>query len=428
MNEKITITNNPWLVILFLSILISISCTANEMFPSAELVTPQENLPTSVSSTAISENTSTPIPTLSLTNTPSPIATPIPATSPVTPTNTPQASRTYHCDEVVDISLVDSNSGWAAVNCWASVGNRAPTTGFIYQMVNGNWQLVSEAPDIAGPYACYRGISAVSANEMWAVGLRDGAYICQATNWLLHYQEGQWQIVEIDYLFDSLSSWHLDGLHSIEMVDANHGWAGGKGLILRYENGEWSVDLELPVNNAFDNIFYNISMSSINEGWAWAWSRDGSAFYHYQENTWLRWMELTFDENTVVTGIDAINSGEAWAIGRTEDSGSRYIPRLWHYLDGNWVEVELPIEEGAPQSIKMLSSDEGWITGGMWNRDPFILHYVDGEWVSMPLPAQTTFFSVDAINSDNVWVGADRLYQFMPSDNWQSVDIVSIIK
>jgi hypothetical protein len=169
------------------------------------------------------------------------------------------------------------------VNCWASVGNRTPTTGFVYHLTDGDWQLVADAPDIAGPYACYTGVSAVSDNEMWAIGLQDGVYVCQDTPWLIHYLDGEWEVVDI-----ALNSSYHTGFHSIEAVDAENIWIGGRGVIFKYEKGGWSVDLKLP-DDRRGNRFLTISMASPDEGWAWALGGGGEAIgtlFRYQDSTW----------------------------------------------------------------------------------------------------------------------------------------------
>ena len=360
-------------------------------------------------------------------DTSTPVSPPTPEAT--RPTATSKSKRTYRCDEIVDISLTSNETGWAVVNCWASVGNRTPTTGFVYHLADGEWQLVADAPDIAGPYACYTGVSAVSDNEMWAIGLQDGVYVCQDTPWLIHYLDGEWEVFDIEALVGSDSSPYTTGLYSIDMVDSEYGWAGGNGAIFKYEKGIWSIDLKLPEDRR-GSRFLTISMASLDAGWAWAWSQNGS-FFSYQDNSWIPWKDFTFDNGTIVTDIASVDVNEAWAVGYRGDSVPgyfRYIPRLWHYIDGYWQEAELPIEEGALQSIKMTDDNEGWITGGVRGEDSVMLHYTNGQWQNVSSPTNAAVLSIDATTPDNVWIGAERFYRYLSPGDWHSVDILSIIE
>jgi len=383
-------------------------------------------------------NTPTPLPpTWTPTSTLSPTATQIPTpvntpTPEIRATNTAQSRLNYYCNRITDIALASDETGWAVVKCGASVGNRALTTGYVYHLEDGEWQLVTDAPDIAGPYSCYTAISAVNNNEMWAVGLRGGVYVCQEGNWLLHYLDGQWEVVNVDDLFDTLSSPHRTGLHSIEMIDSRNGWVGGKGVILRYEDGIWSVELELPTNynSGFDNIVDAINMSSLDAGWAWVWSYSGSYFFRYQGNSWVRWQDFTFDNDSFVTDIDTINANEAWAVGHKRVSETQFSPRLWRFFDGYWQEIELPIEEGLLSSIKMFNDNEGWITGGFGAvaAKSIVLYYTNGQWQSVASPTDAGISSMDAITPNSVWIGADKFYHYLPSNGWRPVDIISTIE
>ncbi len=187
-----------------------------------------------------------PTKTPTATDIPRPSPTPIPPTTTPEPTETIEVRYPYDCSYIVDISLVDDLNGWAVVDCFAFVGNRAPHKGLVYRLINGHWQVMTEAPVLGPSYSCYKAVSAVSAEEMWAVGLTGGIYNCQDGNWLLHYKDGEWERVDIDSLFASAGL--VPGLVDIEMLDTNNGWAIGHGTILRYQQGEWSIELKIPLD------------------------------------------------------------------------------------------------------------------------------------------------------------------------------------
>ena len=368
-----------------------------------------------------------PVPTTLVPTTPAPTTpapTSLPSTIPAPITTAQVITSLWRCGTVADISLVNDRAGWAVVNCTASSPPRQFNKGVIYRVVDGDWQRADSAPVLGPPYSCYKAVSAVGPEEMWAVGLTGGVYTCNWGNWLLHYLDGDWEIVELD---ESLFTWHWTGLRDIDMVDAGNGWAVGYGLIFRYERGDWSVELDLPPKSddyhpGSEYAFETISMASVNEGWAGG--HDGLLF-HYEDGAWTRWEDKSF-ESVQIMDIHTLSPDEAWAVGfRQIDTYPFFIPLAWRYTDDRWHEVTLPVEEGQLQSIRMISPDEGWVVGELpYPNGPVVLHHTSGEWESFALLRSFSGLeSVGAVSLDYVWVGGWGFYQYLPPDNWQQIEL-----
>lgn len=368
--------------------------------------------------------------------------TPVPIGVP-TPVSTIQATfvqtSTWRCGDVVDISLVDEKTGWAVVNCHASWPPRSFSKGVVYRLVDGNWQRVENAPSTRGSYSCFTAVSAIGPEEVWVTGMQGGIYTCEKGTWLFHYRNGQWETVDID---KKLFTWHYSGLLDIDMVDAENGWAVGYGLIFRYKQGQWSVEVDMPCKNpegcnGWDDILWTISMANVNEGWAGG--NDGLLF-HYERGKWTRWQDPMF-KSAMVHDIQAIGPGEAWAVGtRVNEAQGGHCsgwdltcPALvWHYINGHWIETALPIGDANLYAIKMNNPQEGWVIGNgpsssMRDNSFVILHYTHGQWDLISSPKIDSYqgaTSIDVPGSNHtVWLGGWGFYRYLPPDNWEHIEL-----
>ena len=163
-------------------------------------------------------------------------------------------------------------------------------------------------------------------------------------------------------------------------------------------------------------------MANVDSGWAGGIG----PLYRYQQGAWTRWEDPLFDSATV-NDIEAVLADEAWAVGHREVNGAsdnpHSVPLLWHFIDGQWQDIPLPIEEGALREISMEDAEEGWAVG--WTPDSdILLHYVDAQWQVVSSPSGRALSSVAAAGFGRVWIGgADGLYQYVSPDNWNHADL-----
>jgi hypothetical protein len=328
---------------------------------------------------------------------------------------------------VVDMALTGHDSGWAVAECDTRIGTRRYIRGVVYRLTGGVWQPAYYYPQ-RGP-ACYKGMSAVGPEEMWVVGCNDyDNYVCDTGGLLVHYLNGDWEIIELD---EDMFGVHRTGLRDIDMLDSTHGWMVGYGLIFRYADGQWSVDLDIPCGEYCKyhhlHIFQAISMADLDHGWAGGWG----LLYRYHQGTWTRWQDHIFDETALVMDIESISPDEAWAVGYREtkpDAGAepsiyQFESFIWHYYETSWHEIPSPEPEIPLWAIKMISPNEGWaVGGGPYQSQTVLLHYVNGEWRSVVAPESTSLSSVDATHQ-SLWLGGDGFYQPLSLDDWKQVEL-----
>jgi photosystem II stability/assembly factor-like uncharacterized protein len=159
------------------------------------------------------------------------------------------------------VYFTSSDEGWAVGYKW---GNTGDYKGVILHYLNGTWNLVNLDLNVA----CWSldSVYFTSSDEGWVVGWdRD------STGIVLHYLNGTWNRENFGVLG---RDWELN---SVYFTPSNEGWAvgydysnfdqyaayGGRGIILHYLNGVWSV-----MDQNLDNLILNsVNFTSPSEGW-----------------------------------------------------------------------------------------------------------------------------------------------------------------
>jgi hypothetical protein len=189
-------------------------------------------------------------------------------------------------------------------------------------------------------------------------------------------------------------------LYAVDFIDANNGWAVGRGVALRYRGGTWFEITGHAAHNLRD-----LDMVSINDGWAVG--RDGN------DDRWKIWRCNGTDWRIfqVVTGaiycIDMINASRGWIGGNgyflrfngstwewggsapdtmydiqmNSDTDGRAVG--YHYvmrrIGNNWFN-EASSNNWNLGRICMVGSSEGWASGNYLPSDKGFLLVYDGNW------------------------------------------------
>jgi len=107
-----------------------------------------------------------------------------------------------------------------------------------------------------------------------------------------------------------------------------------------------------------EGLISSIDIISPSDVWAVA----GRNFLHFNGEEWL---VIPNPSNKEMTAIDFVSPNEGWAVGAA----------IMHYSEGEWTEVESPVELDLEKQyllrLKMISAAEGWAVGTLG----LILHY-----------------------------------------------------
>jgi len=239
-------------------------------------------------------------------------------------------------------------------NPWA-VGS----DGTILKRENGEWTIQS-SPTGADLYA----VTKDDVGTLWAVG-RYGVII---------KNEGAG--------FVEVNSPVNEDLWSVTFGDTIGVAVGTYGAIIKYTDGAWSE-----TGSPTDWGLYGVDLANDNSGWAVGANRlilywDGNAFSQVTD----------FDPipGLTINTVFCIDENDAWAGGA--------VGKIYHYSNGNWVEVLLDTFYGH-HGLYFLSPNEGWAVGIYAQ----VYKYENGEWSNAgPVEGLQTNFRGVSFNPSGV--------------------------
>jgi len=370
-------------------------------------------------------STPTPIPTVIPTQTPGP-GSEVPGTwSLVNSPNIPNRNNRLNA-----LSVVSEDSIWA-VGEHASTNNSNIQT-LVMHWDGSNWQTVS-SPNPHTSRNRLLGVSAISADDVWAVGEGGGV---TGPNWFgitLHWDGNVWTSIPAP----SIGSTGTSELRSVSALASDDVWAVGaystpdtgwfnRPWIIHWDGSTWT-NIPAPFFGSSSEL-YSVAAVSANDVWA-----VGRA----QENNWktliLHWDGATWSRvpspNVGVAGNHlagvAASGSTAWAVG-SFNNGNNTLTLQW---DGSaWVVTPSPngtvrpgVNRNTFQSVTIVSADDVWAVGTQAYStvggagQPIYLGYAliehwDGsawtEVTAVPLPGtgeDGTLAGVSAVNTGNVW-------------------------
>ena len=177
-------------------------------------------------------------------------------------------------------------------------------------------------------------------------------------------------------------------LHAVDFIDANNGWAVGRGVILRYRNGTWTEEPGHDAHNLGD-----IDMVSLTDGWAVG--RDGNddiwKIWRWDGSSWKIFQNVT----GAIYCIDMIDANHGW-IG-----GNGYFLRF-NGTTWEW-------GGSAPNTvngIEMFSDTSGWAVGA----PGIVMRRSDNTWQTVPAGSDWMLAEVSMTDVNNGWATGYKRY------------------
>lgn len=216
-------------------------------------------------------------------------------------------------------------------------------------------------------------VSMVSASDGWAVGDAGGKGV------IVHYQGGQWMQVN--------APTDTPRLFSVFMLSASDGWAvGERGTILRYSGGQWQK-VASPTSTFLSSVY----MLSATEGWAVG----PYDVLHYSGGVWTDSQPIS-----ELTSVAMVSANEGWAVGNET---------IAHYHNGAWTDLKpstFSLLGMRLISVVMVSPREGWAIGNRSEGEPVFLHYQNGQWqfIANPLASDVSLTALGMVSPDEGWM------------------------
>ncbi|HKP53287.1 MAG TPA: S-layer homology domain-containing protein [Chloroflexia bacterium] len=262
------------------------------------------------------------------------------------------------------------------------------------------WSIVP-SPAFGLTWSVFRGISAVSTNDVWAAGnASDGILI-------LHWDGVQWSRVPTPGLFATI--------YDIDAVSSTDVWAVGGGRItftMHWDGSAWSRIDSPNVLASYDgfeqNTLYEVDAVSANDVWAVGYGgapdhpdirSEGNLGIHWDGTRWATVISgpLVWNQNSRLYAISALATDDIWTVGFQSGTG----PFTLHWDGSNWISVPLPSQVGSIYDVQMITTSSVYAIG-IANGQRCILHWDGTGWSVVSTP-DTNIATIMGLSESTLW-------------------------
>ncbi len=274
--------------------------------------------------------------------------------------------------ELFGITTISPSSVWAVGDFQDSSGHRRT----LVEHWDGTiWHIVP-SPNPDPYYSILHGVTAVSANDVWAVG--EGSAYSTLTE---HWDGSSWTIVASP---NSTSNSVLLGATSTSASDV---WAVGYsgGTLTEHWNGSnWTV-VTSPNPGSGNNLLLGVTALSSSDVWAVGYSGASTLTEHWDGSTWTA---LASSHGPGIVGnqlnsVSAIAANDIWAVGSSSYNarGGSDATLVTHWDGTSWSLVTSPSPgpNADLNGVAAVSSSDVWAVGhynsSTGNSNTLVEHY-----------------------------------------------------
>jgi hypothetical protein len=346
------------------------------------------------------------------------VATPDAASTTWTQVPSPNSpgSNELHGADAADLSQV-----WAVGRVVDFDQHQSPYRSLILRWDGSAWA-PSPHPALAGNHAL-RGVAAVHARNVWAVGTRQTA--SGGLNTLVERWNGsRWSVVaspngdpgglnELAGVTDVPTA--PRGIWAVGYSSQANGSYGTVGLILRRASGSWQV-LPTPTFTPEDHL-EAVDAVSTSSAWTVGWGST-SPFGGTAVGIALRWngsswasVPIPQPSPIMLFGVEAVSPNDVWAVGHTYLGGAHWIPLILHWDGSNWSRATIPVfpNGGQLRDVVALSPTNVYavgLDGEGFNASSLVLRWNGSTWsreVTPSPPVGAKLFGAASISPSTVW-------------------------
>ena len=265
------------------------------------------------------------------------------------------------------------------------------------------------------------GITAVSANDVWAVGqyyVVDGSGRTLVTHW----DGTQWSVVP-----SPNPGANQNSLFDVSAASANDTWAVGyytvgftetRTLVMHWDGAQWGV---VPSPNVGTNDYlWAVAAVSANDVWAvgehiTANNARQMLVMHWDGMSWSLGSGPNPDwQHSWLSGVAAASANDVWAVGAYMDDSSIYKTLVMHWNGASWSVVPSPNADSSPNwlnAVSAVSADDVWAVGaydtGGFTRYALMLHWDGTSWSIVAGPdmgnRNVALVALSAVSPDAAW-------------------------
>jgi len=263
------------------------------------------------------------------------------------------------------------------------------------------------------PAGQFFGVAAAASNDVWAVGVKVGPDNPDFGEQLIEHWNGTaWSQVTSPLV-------EGDGLRAVTAISANNVWAvgtaSGSALIEHWNGTAWSIVPDSAISGvgaAGTSTLLSVSADASNDVWAVG----TETLLHFNGTTWSEVPSPILHANSVT----ALSLTDAWAVGTVTvfaDHRQHNEPAIEHWDGTSWSIVSspnpnpVPTRDTALYGIAAISANDIWAVGaGNFSTTSgtatLIEHWNGTSWtiISSPDPGTATnaLFAVTALSDGTV--------------------------
>ncbi|MEO8285002.1 MAG: S-layer homology domain-containing protein [Chloroflexota bacterium] len=280
-----------------------------------------------------------------------------------------------------------------------------------------NWEVVPST-NVEGDSNELFAIDAISASDVWAVGLHNSHQANSVHTLIEHWDGSLWSIVPHPNV--GLRQSFFYGVTAISSSDV---WAVGyylrdnisryRTLIEHWDGTTWSVvpsPNSSPTSGQDNNLLLAVDAVSSSDVWAVGVINTTGYFgpyetltLHWNGNVWSVVPSPNLGTTTYLSAVTAISASDAWAVGYSITNIYQTLTLHW---DGSvWGIVPSPNPQAGNElmSVDAISSNDVWAVGTT------IMHWDGGIWSVVPSPSVGGLRGVAAVSTADVWAVGSRV-------------------
>lgn len=244
----------------------------------------------------------------------------------------PSPNESGNANYLTGVEAISSNNVWAVgYSCTTPACNGGQAPSLIQHWDGTQWSIVPSPNPDTNNYLI--AVSAVSANDIWAVGYHNSCYGCIALSMMFHYNGSSWSVVSSPNAGTSTNY-----IQKVAAVSSNDAWAVGsyyvpgparwRTLTLHWDGTQWTI-VTSPNTNTGDNFLHGITAASSNDAWAVGvayntsqGSPSQSEILHWDGAQWS--LVANANPGSVhnhLWGVAEAASQSVWAVGQYDNGG-----------------------------------------------------------------------------------------------------------
>jgi hypothetical protein len=321
--------------------------------------------------------------------------------------SSPNVGTGTYGNQLNAVAVVSANDVWAV----GFSPHPSGTPPYIRQSLiehwdGSNWRVIPSPNPAGKTYVVLNGVAAISTSDIWAVGHSGDPSSIPLQTLTEHWDGTSWSIIPSP----SPGTYNGNVLNAVSALSANDVWAvgwyqsgqtgqEGGALTMHWDGTSWTV-----VPNPSRWTLHGVTAISSNDVWAVG----EQSILHWNGTNWstVSFPPPPGDSYQTLRGLSATSANDIWAVGYSQWSyfyGNRYAPLTYHWDGTRWNLI--PNAGGIDEilsSVTAIAPNDAWAVGDNGQTQ----HWNGADWsrVAAPYPGLGgRFNSVAAASSRDVW-------------------------